>query len=653
MKSKPLPTAFPAFGEVVHQVFDMVKFTSWEDFETGRDPKKTESKGKKQPSDELRDWATEQAGKPLNQKRLAEFLRKHTTGLSLGPALVEYLGQCVEGLRALHHSIVNEEATHLGRKETRAWYGRRIAPGVLFLLYEFQKQLLRIAPTGGPLLNDPICLILCKAWSGEGKKSPLVQIWASHYLYEHPSGAQTLDHKVLESWRSGKVLPSPWIVGQFSRNYPRPDEIWTNLVFALLVERLVKLYGSCFAVGEQTEARYLLALQAGKFSRIDAVLASEASLSGAMVPSDYGHYLFHRIREFGQVAGEEMGGNAQFRFFRLYVEKFIGNRMPPPAFGAFFAEFNQLWIETQLSEPSVEVSALRARIERLKNDESSWRASLSGPLLAMEVRLHLRDSELNHERLKQILSLYQNAVEQSRHQTGIYLRPVIQEALGLAAILYVAGVKGRSSTEWMKRTLDQWDLAKLGADFDHEVDELRFERAAFAFGDLLHPELLGRVRAALPSVGLHHRHMGFFWAMGDVDYIRQLMDVPVPLRSPGGTLTETVTGRKQSLLMEAIDRCQIARAEELVEIGADLNFINSTGDTCVTKAFARGYHGLIVKILKRQKDPICRETLLRVTDKRKLSVARLVIKVGHEAVLQAFTQWKDEEGYLFDVLPAL
>ena len=68
--------------------------------------------------------------------------------------------------------------------------------------------------------------------------------------------------------------------------------------------------------------------------------------------------------------------------------------------------------------------------------------------------------------------------------------------------------------------------------------------------------------------------------------------------------------------MEAIDREQLHLAGEFVRKGADLNFINSTGDTCVTKAFARKEYDLVLVILRRDHEPIRRKTLLRVTNKR-------------------------------------
>lgn len=51
--------------------------------------------------------------------------------------------------------------------------------------------------------------------------------------------------------------------------------------------------------------------------------------------------------------------------------------------------------------------------------------------------------------------------------------------------------------------------------------------------------------------------------------------------------------------MEANDRGQLDFARALVRKGADLNFANSMGDTCVTKAFARKYYGLVLEILRR------------------------------------------------------
>jgi hypothetical protein len=109
-------------------------------------------------------------------------------------------------------------------------------------------------------------------------------------------------------------------------------------------------------------------------------------------------------------------------------------------------------------------------------------------------------------------------------------------------------------------------------------------------------------------------------------------------------MSETIVGRDQTALMEAIDRGQLDLALELVRKGADLNFINSTGDTCVTKAFARKSFGLVLEILRRDHEPIRRETLLRVTEKMRISGLEQSISTGQVEILRELARWKPGRG---------
>ena len=96
--------------------------------------------------------------------------------------------------------------------------------------------------------------------------------------------------------------------------------------------------------------------------------------------------------------------------------------------------------------------------------------------------------------------------------------------------------------------------------------------------------------------------------------------------------------------MEAIDRGQLDLARELLHKGTDLNFINSTGDTCVTKAFARKDYGLVLEILRRDTEPIRRETLIRVTNKMRISALEQTISEGQVEILRQLSRWKSGRG---------
>jgi len=124
---------------------------------------------------------------------------------------------------------------------------------------------------------------------------------------------------------------------------------------------------------------------------------------------------------------------------------------------------------------------------------------------------------------------------------------------------------------------------------------------------------------------------------------QQLRATPVDRRQKK-PISTTIVGRDQTALMESIDRGHLDRARELVRDGADLNFINSTGDTCVTKAFARKYYDLVLEILRRDHDPIRRETFIRVTNKKKISGLEQTISEGQVEILRELARPKSGRG---------
>ena len=149
--------------------------------------------------------------------------------------------------------------------------------------------------------------------------------------------------------------------------------------------------------------------------------------------------------------------------------------------------------------------------------------------------------------------------------------------------------------------LARWDLVGFGPEFDHERLEQRIERAEFGFTDRLEPDLRARLKAALPQLGLKHWNVDGLLGFVEPELFEELQGSPVDRRQKK-PMSTTIVGREQTALMEAIDRGQLDLARELMHKGADLNFINSVGDTCVTKAFARKDYDLVLDILRRNED---------------------------------------------------
>jgi ankyrin repeat protein len=196
--------------------------------------------------------------------------------------------------------------------------------------------------------------------------------------------------------------------------------------------------------------------------------------------------------------------------------------------------------------------------------------------------------------------------------------------------------------------LDWWDLLGMGDEFSHETLERRIELAEIRFTDGLHHNLRTRLKRALPKLGLQHENVGGFFGITDPHYSDRLRATPLDPRQKR-PMMETVVGRMQTPLMEAIDRRQLEIARNLVNKGDDLNFINSTGDTCVTKAFACKYYSLILEILQRDENPIQRDTLLLVTEMMKISALEQTLSTGQIAILREMTRWKDGRGDIIDL----
>jgi hypothetical protein len=58
----------------------------------------------------------------------------------------------------------------------------------------------------------------------------------------------------------------------------------------------------------------------------------------------------------------------------------------------------------------------------------------------------------------------------------------------------------------------------------------------------------------------------------------------------------------------------------------------------VTKAFARKDYALVLEILRRDHEPIRRETLLRVTEKMRISGLEQTISTGQVEILRELAQ---------------
>src|SRR5690606_38856154 len=74
----------------------------------------------------------------------------------------------------------------------------------------------------------------------------------------------------------------------------------------------------------------------------------------------------------------------------------------------------------------------------------------------------------------------------------------------------------------------------------------------------------------------------------------------------------------------------------------------STGDTCLTKAFAKEAFELVLQILQRRSKPIRREAILRVTNKKRLSGLEETLAFGRVEILRELGMWREGRGHVID-----
>lgn len=656
----PISTAFPTCGEVFYFLVTALDLPTWVDSFDAIDPDKAKQRNKdraKQVSDQLRDWATEAGGRAPARSEFVDFVREHTKRLPNGNAVGFVLTSLWDRVLAAHAEIVRENATILGREGTRGWCARLQAPSYIYFLYALQKLLQRSARCGGPCLATPIDKQLTRVWDDEPHSHPLLADCYAHYAREISEEDHGIDPKMTNAWRSGEDRPSFESLGRAFRNYPQLYEVVLNFGFAELLEKLAKTFRNHVAESDWPDCRELLILQARCLRRLDGFLAKEAATTASYSLTDYEGYLFEHLGAYqrslatvlsqGDVATLDVR-LADLRVYQKYDERFAPVQFPP-GFRAFMPKFDALWKATRLSAPACSVMEAQAILAALRRDHAEWCEALSGPLVAIGARLALAGGDkISAESVQRAWELYQSAVDQSRYRAGTYTQRVMREGLGLAAMLHRRGVGEGSIKPWIKQVLGWWDLLGMGDDFDHEQEAQRIERAESRFTDGLHVDLRKRLRDAFPTLGLLHWNINGLMGFAEGDHIEKLQSIPVDKRQKK-PMNDTGVGREQTPLMEAIDRGQLDLARELVGKGADLNFINSTGDTCVTKAFARRYYDLVLEILRRGDAPVRRATLLRVTDKLLLSGLEEAIAHGRLDILRELALWKPGRGDTIDL----
>lgn len=657
MKTKPaerIATAFPTCGEVFHYVVTALDLTAWGDafHDQKAKTKRRDSFDIKALSDQLRDWAKESEARVPSRVEFREFIAQQLCGLPQAEHLKFVLTGLWDRVLDQHTAVARENATYLSRDETRVWYAKWQAPGTIHFLWALQKLLRRLAEANGPMLDAPLNELLAKAWpeADAATKSPTHPLQRSCYKYYtalRPEVASSVDSKTVAAWESGEDRPSCDALGRHFADDARRLGLLLNFAFAGLLESLAGTLREAIAPRDWADCRQLLLRQAWCVHSLDDAAAQELARTPDMSLADYERLLAACLGDYMQFLHQLPHDGldaldlrvARFRCYPEYQTRVLDQPRPPAKFGEFCGRLENLWKESALSVPGANSNAVQVEVASLRAEHPAFAAILAGPLLAIEARLALRHAPPTQESMQRSFSLYQQAFDASRYRAGTYATRVAHEALGLAALLHRHETGEGSIRPWMKKVLAWWDLLGCGSDFDHEQLDQRIERAESWLANRLGKDLRDRLKTALPQLGFNHVRVGDMFVSTESERIEKLEATPVA-RKQRKPMTDTIVGRDQSPLMEAIDRGQLDRAREIVRKGGDLNFINSTGDSCVTKAFARKYYTLVLEILRRDEAPIRRETVLRVTNNKRISGLEQTLTHGQVEILRELAEPK-------------
>lgn len=378
--------------------------------------------------------------------------------------------------------------------------------------------------------------------------------------------------------------------------------------------------------------------------------------AGSYSHEDYAALLGREVAEFRNAMVRQIRSGSpelldltrnDLRAWRDYHDRFSSAKLTP-AFSDFIQQLQSLWKETHLSGEPIAIARLDATFEKLRTDNQGHGTPLEGVMLAIEARLDLvRSEKPTPAELLRALGNYQKAVAATQYRAGKYTAQIFREAIGAAALIqrgeFDSGIR---LLDWLKNSLAWWDLIGLSSDFHHEQEPQRIEKAERLFVDSLHADLRRRWREALPLLALDHAYLGGLFGIMEPAAKARLGE-PLDKRQKR-ELRSAATGRATTPLMEAIDRRDLTRAAELVQT-ADLNFVNSTGDTCLTKAFACEDYDLVLQILRRGENPIRRSVLARETDKHRHNALELAVSHGRVDVLRELATWKPGRGEPFDL----
>ncbi len=589
----------------------------------------------------LNDWASEVNGPP-QLRDLHAFI---AYAIKPFPAeIVEDLNFILQSqwvdIQEYHSAVLGESFAFGDHRASRDWYAHAVSRTALEWLTSLQLQFKRLFKSG-PMLEIQLDQLLSKLWTDEAK--PLTRQCLEAYIGE--TEKERTEPKTLARWLEGEHHPAYAVLGKTFKERSDLAEILINFAFARLLENLseildgyapkrgrARFYKSLIHQAQRLKPFYEVKMEPG---------TSAVEYSNALVAKrNERARLLELFADYDTPEAEHFIPDdlqAAVRFEQDYL-----SIKHPAGWDDFLQKFDLTFVaraphmKTLLTIPH----ELVGKIEDLKKEHPKLSKQFTAPISCVKARLRLTDTKLKpQQRLKTALRYYREAAEGCIYSGGPYTDLIIKEAMGFTAWVYWNALnsgRGKSSDE-LKPFLDycyNWlSLLGLSEDFDHPQERQRFELAKQYFIECLSPELREHLETNMKGVEFHRIDFTSAISFHGFESHEKLKSTPIN-KQRTKPFSKTLTGREQTPLMEAIDRRQFDYAHECVESEEDLNFINSTGDTAVTKAFAAADYQLVLKILRREREPIIRETLLHPTEKLAENALIISVSKGRVDVLQ-------------------
>lgn len=535
-----------------------------------------------------------------------------------------------------HRMALNERYALHDMNSTRLWYAHAIARQALEWLVLMQVQLKRIFRIR-PMLEKPLQSLLSTLWTEES--NPLTRECLVSLLSQVEK--DRIDQKTLQDWMSGVHHPSYASLGLCFKGNDDLEAIIFNFAFARLMENLSALLDRFAPKKERLRFYKSLIHQAQSLNSFYEVESEGLSTY------DYFNALIRKCEERGQALAmfselEDAAPIPDHLVLAVQYEKnYLGLDLP-----SGWADFQRSFsLVFEASAPNLQTlltifDDLEAELQDIRKAHPNIFKQFAGPVSCVKARLRLTDTTLKpQQRLKTAIRLYREAVEGSIYSGGNYTPIILKEAMGFIAWVYrntLQSGRGKSGDElkpFLAYCYNWLELLGFEEDFKHPQEAQRYEKAEHHFRESLSNELREHLENNLRGVEFYR--IDFTSAISFIGFEAQQERQSTPLnKRQKKPFSKTVAGREQTPLMEAIDRRQMDYANELVETEENLNFINSTGDNAVTKAFAAEDYELALKILLRAKDPITCNTLLHSTEKLAENVLSMSISQGRVDILQ-------------------